>query len=62
MNFFFFRKSYSNLHGPVCKINCPLYLIFHAILGNKNCNQEFAMIGNEWFASLWRNFGPPFFA
>lgn len=57
--FFFFLEK---VIQTVWKIYCPLYLIFHAILGSKNCNQEFAMIGNEWFASLWRNFEPPFFA
>ncbi len=57
------ENSCPNLPGPTWKINCPLNLITGCgTLCSNNCNQAFAVTGNESFTSLWRNFGPLFFA
>ncbi len=57
------EKSYPKLPGTTWKSNCPLNLITGcATLCSNNCNQAFAITGNESFKSLWRNFGPLFFA
>ncbi len=43
--------------------NCLLNLITGcATLCSNNWNQAFVITGNESFTSLWRNFGPLFFA
>ncbi len=56
-------KNCPNLPGITWKSNCPLNRITGcATFSSNNCNQTFAITGNEFFTSLWRNFDPLFFA
>lgn len=57
-----FIKKLSTPACP-CMKNCCLRLITGCtILGSKICNRVFVITGNESLASLWRKFGPLFFA
>ncbi len=60
---FYLLREKSDLPGTTWKSNCTLNLITGcATLCGNNCNQAFAITGNESFTSLWRNFGPLFLA